>query len=162
MQEEAQKILVDLLKGAAKGIDAAVSFSQAQIPDVIQQLLLWNLIYSVILNVVAILLIIGYLWVAWKGVKKGIDCFIPLTPDQLEHNRNETWEHKRFRREEWTEGSGFLRDKNDVIDGGSVVVIMVVGIAVTVVSACMINADWLKIWLAPKLYLLEYAASLMK
>lgn len=162
MQEEAQKVLVDLLRGAAKGIDAAVSFSQAQIPDVIQQLLLWNLIYSVILNVVGVALVVVYLCVLWKGTKKGVDCFIPLTPEQIEHNRNETWDHKRFKREEWKEGAGFLRDKDDDIDGGTFVVILLVGIAVVVAAACMINADWLKIWLAPKLYLLEYAASLMK
>ena len=162
MQEEAQKILVDLLKGAAKGIDAAVSFSQAQIPDVIQQLILWNLIYSIILNVVAVALIAAYLWISWMGIKPGVDCYIPLTPQQLEHNRNETWEHKRFKREEWIGGSGFMRDKDNDIKDGSFIVLAIAGIAAISSAACMFNADWLKIWLAPKLYLLEYAASLMK
>ena len=27
---------------------------------------------------------------------------------------------------------------------------------------CLINLDWLKIWIAPKVYLLEYGASLIK
>lgn len=39
MNEQANKILVELLQKAANGIDAAVSFSQAQIPEVVHQLL---------------------------------------------------------------------------------------------------------------------------
>jgi hypothetical protein len=34
-----------------------------------------------------------------------------------------------------------------------------IGFGFTVISA---NTDWLKIWLAPKIYLLEYAANLLK
>ncbi|WP_228724015.1 hypothetical protein [Raoultella ornithinolytica] len=44
MNEQANKILVDLLKKASDGIDAAVSFSQAQIPDVISQLMTWKMV----------------------------------------------------------------------------------------------------------------------
>ncbi len=44
MEEQANKILVELLQKASNGIDAAVSFSQAQIPDVVHQLLLWNIV----------------------------------------------------------------------------------------------------------------------
>jgi hypothetical protein len=42
MNEQANKILVELLQKAANGIDAAVSFSQAQIPEVVHQLLVWK------------------------------------------------------------------------------------------------------------------------
>lgn len=48
MEEQANKILVELLQKASNGIDAAVSFSQAQIPDVVHQLLLWNMVDSLI------------------------------------------------------------------------------------------------------------------
>ena len=48
MQEEANKILVDLLKKASDGIDSAIAFSQAQIPDVVHQLLVWNMVDSLI------------------------------------------------------------------------------------------------------------------
>lgn len=46
MEEQANKILVELLQKASNGIDAAVSFSQAQIPDVIHQLLMWHAVSS--------------------------------------------------------------------------------------------------------------------
>ncbi len=52
MNEQANKILADLLQKASNGIDAAVSFSQAQIPDVIHQLLVWNFTFSLITTVV--------------------------------------------------------------------------------------------------------------
>lgn len=162
MREEALKILLDLVRKASEGIDTAVSFSQAQIPDVIQQLLLWNVIYSLIMNAIAIVLIGGYAWLTWKGAKKGIECCIPLTPQQLEYNRNETWDHKKHKREEWIEGAGFMRNGKNNIEGGEVFGIVIAGIIVAIASAFLINADWLKIWVAPKLYLIEYAASIMK
>lgn len=54
MQEEANKILVDLLKKASDGIDSAIAFSQAQIPDVVHQLLVWNMVDSLIKTLIAI------------------------------------------------------------------------------------------------------------
>ncbi|HBY9737808.1 TPA: hypothetical protein MJA81_23810 [Klebsiella pneumoniae] len=42
MNEQANKILIDLLQRAASGVDAAVSFSQAQVPDIIRQLMVWK------------------------------------------------------------------------------------------------------------------------
>lgn len=54
MQEEANKILVDLLKKASDGIDSAIVFSQAQIPDVVHQLLVWNMVDSLIKTLIAI------------------------------------------------------------------------------------------------------------
>ncbi|EKP8990625.1 hypothetical protein P4K59_005112, partial [Escherichia coli] len=53
MEEQANKILVELLQKASNGIDAAVSFSQAQIPDVVHQLLLWNMVDSLIKTLMA-------------------------------------------------------------------------------------------------------------
>ena len=42
MNEQANKILIDLLQKAANGVDAAMSFSQAQVPDIIRQLMVWK------------------------------------------------------------------------------------------------------------------------
>ncbi|XRP56942.1 hypothetical protein AAG927_017115 [Enterobacter hormaechei] len=52
MNEQANKILVELLQKATNGIDAAVSFSQAQIPDVIHQLLVWEFTKSLAVTLV--------------------------------------------------------------------------------------------------------------
>jgi hypothetical protein len=57
MNEQANKILLGLLQKASDGIDAAVSFSQAQIPDVINQLLIWKAASSFLSFLIGLLLI---------------------------------------------------------------------------------------------------------
>lgn len=70
MQEEANKILVDLLKKASDGIDSAIAFSQAQIPDVVHQLLVWNMVDSLIKTLIAISTIPLVIWFMKKTVQK--------------------------------------------------------------------------------------------
>lgn len=125
MNEQANKILADLLQKASNGIDTAVSFSQAQIPDVIHQLLVWNAVSSLLFQVIAILTVIGFL----LTVKK-------------------EWEIA-----EGYSGADFFAFLY-IVCGALASIIMFVGF--------WFNFDWLKIWLAPKLYLIEYAASLVK
>lgn len=43
MSEQTNKIISDLLLKASNGIDSAVAFSQAQMPDVIEQLMRWKM-----------------------------------------------------------------------------------------------------------------------
>ena len=70
MQEEANKILVDLLKKASDGIDSAIAFSQAQIPDVVHQLLVWNMVDSLIKTLIAISTIPLVFWFMKKQYQK--------------------------------------------------------------------------------------------
>lgn len=120
MNEQSQKVLSDLLSRAVQGVDKAVEFSQAQIPDVIHQLLVWNAVSSLLIQVFLLILcvcIVLVIRLAWKGDE--------------EHLMLAT-----------------------MILGGLLLLTFTVFI--------FHNFDWLKIWLAPKLYLLEYAASLVK
>lgn len=127
MNEQAQKILVDLLQKASNGIDSAVSFSQAQIPDVIHQLLVWNFALSMIFTILGVSLFCVAQYVSWGIFKK--------------------------LRKEWA-GDEFFDHPEGMIIG---MVYMI-----TYAPLAWISLDWLKIWLAPKLYLIEYAASLVK
>ncbi len=121
MNEEAQKILLDLLKKAANGIDSAVAFSQQQIPDVVNQLLLWNAVSSAMIQALCLIII--------------ITCVILCI---------QAW-----------------RKMEDV--DGMMIVTMFCFIISAILTLVFFNYfDWLKIWLAPKLYLIEYAASLVK
>lgn len=128
MNEQANKILVDLLQKASNGIDSAVSFSQAQIPDVVHQLLLWNAVSSALFQAFILAFLLFYAWSSVKAIKKV--------------------------------ANGPLDDVGDTICilwtifGGVASLILFIGF--------WFNFDWLKIWLAPKLYLIEYAASLVK
>lgn len=126
MNEQANKILVELLQKAANGIDAAVSFSQAQIPDVVHQLLVWNFVSSILFQIFIISAVAGYAFGAYK----------------------------------------FARISNSINEGflivGAICFLVGGGFAIGLSIAFFKYFDWLKIWLAPKLYLIEYAASLIK
>lgn len=121
MNEQAQKILEDLLKKASNGIDSAVSFSQAQIPDVIQQLLMWNAVSSAGIQIICVMAIITCVYLMIFA---------------------------------WNEGD----------DGEAVLAVLFFTVVGSIACIVVIfnNFDWLKILLAPKLYLIEYAASLVK
>lgn len=128
MNEQAQKILIDLMQKASTGIDSAVSFSQAQIPDVINQLLVWNAASSALFQAFAIIFMAFYGWSSLKAahnVSHG-----PL--DEFGDTMCIFW----------------------IIGGGVFSLVLFIEF--------WFNFDWLKIWLAPKLYLIEYAASMVK
>ena len=120
VNEKANEVLLKLVNKAMNGIDAAVQFSQAQIPEVIHQLLMWNAVSSILIQVLAIL--------------------IAFTPVVV-----------------------FVR-KWEVICDNDAEASVILNLFTVPFGAILFftNFDWLKIWLAPKLYLLEYAASLMK
>lgn len=65
MSEQASKVLIDLLEKASSGIDSAVAFSQAQIPEVISQLLAWKMA-------------MGIIWFAFGLATIASAVFIPL------------------------------------------------------------------------------------
>ncbi|EFO0320370.1 hypothetical protein [Escherichia albertii] len=149
MEEQANKILIELLQKASNGIDAAVSFSQAQIPDVVHQLLLWNMVDSLIKTLIAILTIPLVFWFMKKQYQKvEIGIF-----------DNEGWL--------WEKGKPkykptMIWESNGEISFLILPLAAVFVLWVSFIIAVVTNMTWLKIWLAPKLYLIEYAASLVK
>lgn len=138
MNEEAQKILMDLLKKATNGIDSAVAFSQQQIPDVINQLPVWNVVSSIIYQVTSLAFIFVVSFIAVKLVRA----------------RHEKKPWTRERSIDMASESYILAIFVTTIGGGLIVIVAI--------TTFFNNFDWLKIWLAPKLYLIEYAASLVK
>lgn len=141
MNEQAQKILVDLLQKASNGIDSAVSFSQAQIPDVVHQLLLWNFTSSLLSQALGLLMVFSTVAMARHIIVRY--------------------------------GTGKIKDGSWVVDQDLEYSKSISILAFLVLCGCVAffiigfifivgNFDWLKIWLAPKLYLIEYAASLVK
>jgi len=127
MNEQANKILADLLQKASNGIDAAVSFSQAQIPDVVHQLLVWNFAVSIISSLAGVFLFVAAQYLALRVFK--------------------------YLRKEW-EGDYFSEHPEAIF--------LFMLWLITLIPLGWLNLTWLKIWLAPKLYLIEYAAHLVK
>lgn len=140
MEEQANKILVELLQKAVGGIDAAVSFSQAQIPDVVHQLLVLNSVRSILFQVFAIILIVAAMR-------------LPSFARNARKNGERWTAHDGRPKDDWFVSS-FAYDACVL---GTPISALVIGLPMII-----FNFDWLKIWLAPKLYLLEYAVSLIK
>lgn len=149
MNEQSQKVLTDLLQKASNGIDSAVSFSQAQIPDVVHQLLVWKFVNSLIITIFAITSIPLVLWFMKKQLRK--------VPDGVIGCEGYSWDSGRTKYAET-----LIWDKKGEISFASFPLGVFLFIYGCTVIGVLTNLTWLKIWLAPKLYLIEYAASLVK
>lgn len=165
MNEQANKVLAELLQKASNGIDAAVSFSQAQIPDVIHQLLVWNASISAMWFI---------LWISCAIAS--IYCFKTLP--QLQHNERERINEVKNRAradykkgEPWTRyngDSGITSNEYDhVMKSGATANVLLsrpafIISSITFFVFSIASTTWIKILVAPKLYLIEYAASLIK
>lgn len=128
MNEQLQNAVATILERAISGIDSSVEFMQAELPEVIEQLLMWYGIKSSIIALVGLLLL-------FVMVKFDISMF------------------KRIRSDK----------SNDSFE-----IVMMYGVIGTLcrvaylVPYLMINLDWLQIWIAPKIWLMEYAATIVK
>ena len=133
MNEQLQGALTSLINKSLDGLDAATDVLAAELPEVITQLLLWYGVSSLIYAVIGISLIIMSIIV----MKKTYDAF------------------------KKAEQQTYLKDYGGDINYG----FLINGIASTMlafVGIVMFNLTWLKIWIAPKIWLIEYAASLAK
>jgi len=149
MNEQANKILVELLQKAANGIDAAVSFSQAQIPDVVHQLLVWKFTKSMIITLV----IMATIPIAVKFFR------VMMKREQVGVYGEEGYS--------WDRGKPKYKptlvwDRDGTISASSVFFGIIMFLYTVTSFLVLSDLTWLKIWLAPKLYLLEYAADLIK
>jgi hypothetical protein len=139
MNESLQQALAGILNKTMAGVEAGVSFLSAELPDVIHQLLLWKMAQSLLLSFGGLLLIAASLVLAYKQSR-----LVKKPEGEFGYRANLTFD-----------GDG------DIHPG---VVVLGVGTAAGLLFgfAGLTNLDWLQIWLAPKIYLIEYAASLAK
>lgn len=128
MNEQLQQALAEILNKTMVGVEAGTAFLQAELPDVIQQLLMWKLAQASVMLAFSILGSLQFITVTWISAK---------------HSRN----------------GGFFD-----LDCAGIPCLMI-SACIAAVSVCGVftwGADALQIWLAPKIYLIEYAASLAK
>lgn len=142
VNDKAEQILTQLLERAVSGMEEAVEFSQAQIPEVIEQLLMWkfweSLIFTLIPLVFLMFFVSLFVVAARRAFKaKGLD--------------NETPQYKFWWNADGLSGIGF------------VVLFLLTICSLFSFIALVRETDlvWLQIAIAPKLYLLEYASSLV-
>lgn len=128
-----QQSLADIITSATSGVKAGVAFLQQEIPDVIRQLIVYNLVYALVavLTGVALLIGVGVYWiVVIRGAKK----------DSLRKN------------------DYIIPDHLCVIGG---IFTFVGGLSGAIFIIANIE-NLLKLWIAPKVWLIEYGASLIK
>lgn len=121
----------------------ALDFLASEIPDVIQQLLVWHAIESFIWFFLGVLLLASPWFVYWKWGGRGE----PTEPRYGEARYKETLTHGVYGRVNEEAVALFA-----LLSGP----VAFAGLAMT-----LSNLDWLKILVAPKLYLLEYARALV-
>lgn len=121
----------------------ALDFLAAEIPDVIQQLLIWHAIESLIWFLPGLLFIAAPWFVYWRLGGRGK----PAEPKYGEARYEETLTHN------YTGGIN-----GDVMGALCIFGLVTSGVGFTLV---MNSLEWLQILVAPKLYLLEYARVLV-
>lgn len=135
------QVLIKAIEKTEGAIDSAVDFTMDQAPEIIQQAMMWHMTISIVTNITFVLTVIFILLTGLKLIK--------LRQRAIDNNKTE-----------------FLFCYDGDVTG--------IGLGVSVCwaafAACfttlgmieMVNLTWLKIWIAPKLWLIEYAASLVK
>ena len=123
MSEQFEAVLADIIKKTATTAEAAGSFVLSEIPEIVNQLLVWKFWVAMTWSVVSFAVFIIANIYGFKYLIKGIK----------EHDHD----------------IGFL---------GTIILIPNF---LTILPVTIINTGiWMQIWLAPKIYLIEYASKL--
>lgn len=136
-------ILIEQIEKASGAIDTAVEFTVEQAPDVIHQALLWHGTINFIYFILGMIFFIAPIVIIWKITKRFKD---------IEDGKSNIMY-------EWLGGYSNPHHSLRIEYCFGVFMFWFV---FTFIGGCLINLEWLKIWIAPKLWLIEYAASLAK
>ena len=142
MNEQLQQALAQVIEKATDGVQSGVSFLSAELPDVIHQLLMWKMIESLVMCIAGITLlsVMTYILIKYSGVGAKIK------------DSDSRWKTHQITLTHDAEG--------DIAPW--IPVTITIPVLAALGCASLVNIDWLKIWIAPKVYLIEYAASLVK
>ena len=135
MNEQLQLAVNTLIQTSLNAIDKGTTFLSNQIPEVIQQLLLWKAVASFIEFSFGIFIIGGIF--AWL-----------------------IYQYKYWTTTIETEW-GTTKQRISLEEGPLALLNIFCVIPLVYGSSC-INLIWLQIWIAPKLYLIEYAKDFLK
>lgn len=143
MKEELQTALADLISKTLQGVDASKDFLTAEIPDVIEQLLMWHGIYSFI---VFMLMALWFMLAIYFNVKQ-----------------YKFWKNIIRDEEKIKKLPGFFNDYNNKVNWGVIASSNLLQLLHFIPLIVMVeNIAWLQIWLAPKIWLIEYMGKLVK
>jgi len=123
--ENLNEALALLINTALEGVDASVGFLQAELPDIVQQLLTWHFVESLIYFTVGTVLL---------SILLVIDIMV---------------------------GRWVVKEEDDEVLFMYLIPGCIGRLILYIVPLAFLNITWLQIWVAPKVWLLEYAAKLL-
>jgi len=159
--ENLDESLARLINTALSGMDTSVAFLQAELPEVIVQLLMWNAVYSGVWFALGAI-IVCLAFPAYK-IMKNIN-----QPENLMSREEAKAAYEN--NESWTRygGNGTVTSlEYDRIMRGTtepdVFPQYVISLGTLLIGGIVLvnNLTWLQIWIAPKVWLLEYAAKMV-
>ena len=143
MNEKLQNQLVEILQSVSTSVGDAKEFMIAELPDVVQQVLSWYTVLSIIENIIGIILVVLMVYIIRNMAVKPKSMSTANIVQRL-----------AFMKENYNENG--IDYSPGVLLWASTVLIMCAVVMST------LNIVFLKILIAPKLWLIEYAATLGK
>jgi hypothetical protein len=141
---ELNAVLIGAVTKTVDAVETAAGFLAAQAPDVIEQLLMWHLVSSLLLCVTGIVV----LYVLQRVLRSCTGKGARVDPDDAYHyGYKQTLTH---------DGKG---NQCPRIIGTVIASIIVLTIGINLITG---NMDWLKIFVAEKIWLMEYATDMVK
>lgn len=144
MNENLNQALTKLIEASLAAMDSAATFLQAEIPEVIHQLLLWHLTYHLIMFVTGLAIIASliYVWGKYSGRGRVLE------------------EGSNYRDSKYS--FTLTHDERGDIGAHMIGSVFITSVISGVVIDTFFNLEWLQILIAPKVWLIEYAAQLVK
>lgn len=136
MNEELQIVLTEILNTTLDAKD----FIAAELPEVIQQLLMWKMVESLAF----LLLIPTYIFIMYKLIK----------PYRVPLETKEDCENSPYF--EWHAYSEKPVIRESVYAISHITLLSLTSIGGLLTILVKVNITWLQIWIAPKVYLIEY------
>lgn len=131
MDIQLETALADMITKATQGVEAGAELLVAEVPEVLSQLLLWYGVYNLLITVVSLVL---WVFLVWFTIA-------------FSGNRD-----GKFSTTHMGDGSDEL--------GPIIMLTGMVHLTAFLFMITTVNLEWLKIWLAPKIWLIEYGAAL--
>lgn len=143
MNEQLQNQLVEILQSVSTSVGDAKEFIITELPDVVQQVLSWYTVLSIIENIIGITLFVLMVYIIRNMLVKPKSMSTANIVQRLS-----------FMKENYVENG--IAYSPGVLLWASTVIVMFAA------SMSKLNIVFLKILIAPKLWLIEYAATLGK
>lgn len=146
MNEQAEEALARMIDLAIDGIEGAKSFAEAELPSVVEQLLIWKMLES--------LIPVFFTLVLW-----GIAAYLLIGTPAALRRAKKAYENG----EKWTLMYQQGTTTSILYDIASLGLHRIIpGFLAILIGLITLNFTWLQILVAPKIYLLEYASDLVK